>query len=663
MFYKEIPEDLVVFFEEGERPNTPYTQELKFLYWHLIREYFIVNDITRDKSKIDYIPKRFNTTRRNYTVLAIKITEGAIIRQVTIEDSFLKNLCFPEKEQERNREKMVCIYVFLDKYLSEKKARDGKYWINVLKKIDTDKDPIKEATNETEITENERAEQHWQRMLNEPIINIDFLFFLKSSVGYDWLLDTLDDIFISFFRNKEVKLSDMFKCSIEPDKTKADKLSRRPFCSFWQKYEHEEGYWVQRSENDSLNIVAGFQSTIPWSIFEAQEISTIYDLSKCECVYITLPPKIFSAGLEEAILIISCKSCFFRIYLLDDETLKGSHLMGRKANTFTAFMNNQNFPDFLGFGFTIDHIINKLQNQIMPGYARPDKKQEIVTLLASHGEISFYPTVPNVFAQTAEAEKYRFTNIPDLLFDYDSLERDLKASITDENEYDIENYLKLSELFKIQNRYTESIELLKNITNQIPCNAELFYSLGCSYLHLGRYDEAFRAFKQAESIDPISGTYQQNLAICAIKLNENQTALVHLRKLIAIESCSSVIYDLYGFCLKETGEYEKAISAYETSIELVPTIHTYHCLVSLLCQLKHWEKAESRIAEGLLLKQDDTGLLAHLALSRANNKDTSEALKLLEKVLEIEPENILALSLRPQIKSFLESSNKDDSHA
>src|SRR6185437_14543223 len=106
------------YFEDSDRPFTPYSEPLKFIFSNLIREYFLEKNML----------KRFNSNRANYNRLAIKISNEYEITD-KIDGSYLKNLCFPEREQERSRDKLKHIYDYLDRFLASKNRVAGQYWL------------------------------------------------------------------------------------------------------------------------------------------------------------------------------------------------------------------------------------------------------------------------------------------------------------------------------------------------------------------------------------------------------------------------------------------------------------------------------------------------------------------------------------------------------
>lgn len=463
----------------------------------------------------------------------------------------------------------------------------------------------------------EAAERRWQYIQSHPITNIEILFFLKLPVGYDWLISLFDDIHIFFSREKSnLKLSHVLKKSPEPNRKEYDRKSNMPNSSFWEIYEHEEGYWCKRINpvGRSFNLVAGFDASIPWSFINIPEIISLQDLATCDEIGISFPPQIFQAGIEEIILRINGETYSFSIYISDNKSLEFYHKM---VNTFFSMGIKGGEPINFAMGFQGVQLLEMFHKQMMPGYKRACKKEEFMMGQSSPkgNAISFYPSMPKGFHTSKESEEFSFTITGPKEIDYENIEKDLQKNIaTKKNELD--NYLKLASLYSIQGRFQDVIKLLTT-TNFIKPNSDLHGILASAYANLGRYKEALAEFKNAESLTPDNPDVQSSLGLCFEELGEHETALEHFTNAVSLEpSNSSYQYNL-AKALAMLNRTSEAITHARNAVNLAP------------------DEVENVITLGVLLQADgqDDEALSFLEKSVQIDSKSARAYRYYAKIL------------------------------
>lgn len=494
------------------------------------------------------------------------------------------------------------------------------------------KEESKSSKKEDE--QKEAAERHWQYLQNHPITNIEILFFLKSPVGYKWFTDLFGDIYILFSREmKSISLREVLKESPEPNTKERDRKSNMPSSSFWEIYEHEEGFWCKRLNPDrrSFELVAGFDTTIPWGFLKTPEIINLQDLATCNDVGISFPPQVFQAGIEEIIFRIEGETYSFSVYISDEIPLAFYHEM---ASTFHSMDVKGDVPMNFSMRFQGLQLLDMFHKQMMPGYKRVSKKEGF--MMGQSGpngnSISFYPSMPKGFPKTKESTEYSFTiNAPNEV-DYKKIEKELKNKIAN-TKNKLDSYIKLSGLYSIQGRFQDVIKLLTAIDNQTKSNSDLYGILGNAYANLGRFNEALTEFNKAEKLAPNDPKVQFHFGLCLHGLGKDEDAIVHFKNATQLEPTNAIYFIELSRALGRLNRITDAIVPARKAVSLNP------------------KSVENVIMLGILLNFDE---------------QISEALTVLENATKVEPESARAYRFYATVlakNGELEKANENFEHA
>jgi nucleoside phosphorylase/tetratricopeptide (TPR) repeat protein len=399
---------------------------------------------------------------------------------------------------------------------------------------------IQEKTKdiEAEKERKEAAERRWQYVQNHPITSIDVKLYLKSSVGFDWFKQILDDIRIFFSREKSgLKLSYVLKKSCEPNTKEFDRKSDVPISSFWEMYELESGYWCKRIKPivKTFKLVAGFDSSIPWSFLNAPEVKKLKDLASLEHIGISVPPQLFHAGIEELIFRINGETFSFSVYC-SDHALEFYHEMANTFHSIQSISGKEGPPMFFSFGFEGVQLLDMFHKQMMPEYRHTRKKEGIFGGQSgpNGNAISFYPSIPTGFNKTEESKEYVFTISAPKEIDYPKLVSELEKLI-EADETNAENYLKLATIYAVQGRFQDVINCLTAAISKVKPNWELYGLLGDAYYKLGRYDDALVDFNTAASLAPDNPKVQIGLGLTLQGLGEDNAALSHFENAVRLD--------------------------------------------------------------------------------------------------------------------------------
>lgn len=586
---------------------------------------------------------------------------------------------------------------------------------------------VKEKTEglKSDETRKEAAERRWIYIQEHPLTELEIHVFLKSSVGRQWLIDLLQDIRISFNReHKGISLKDIFTVAHEPNKSEHNRKSDLPSFSFWQIYEEEEGYWCKRidSKGVSLEIVAGFEVTIPWRNLNLPEISKLRDLALCEEVFISFPPKIFNSGIEEVIIGISGKSFSYSVYVSDDVPIDFYQEM---ATTFNGFGDKHKEPMHFSMGFHGGQLLDMFHQQTMPDYKRKNKKEGFM-MGQSKGEksIFFYPSMPKGFNKTKESQEYSIT-IPGIENpDYKKTEENFKNEIKNDPS-NIENYVNLASLYSFQGRLQEAIKFITKEIKEADLNADLHGILSSAYANLGRFEDSIDELRKAEILEPNNAKIQfymgqvmqemdnhdsilhfekaihidsnndkynaglsralgrenkieqaliyarkavelnnqniEHLLLLTILLDLNSNldeALVCLDNVIKLDPKSSDAFHKYANIFAKKGDIVKANDNYKQSIKLKKDIDCYADWGRFLCDTAKYKEADAVCSEGLKVDENHQGLLIYLGVSKANQGDYEAAILNLKKADSINPKDTTAANLIKQINDRISQTKR-----
>jgi tetratricopeptide (TPR) repeat protein/nucleoside phosphorylase len=488
-----------------------------------------------------------------------------------------------------------------------------------------------------EIERRDAAERRWQYIQNHPISKINIEFYLRSTVGREWLTSMFKDIYITFSRNgRGLDLSEVLEKSQAPNTKEWENKVSAPICSFWQLYEHEPGYWCKKIKKtaQSPNLVAGFDAIIPWSFVGMAAINSLKDLSGFNSIGVSVTPKLFQAGLEELILTIEGKGYSFKMYFSE----QGLDLFHEAAGTLFTLSKGKK-DDIMTCGMHYDGIqlLEKFHDQMMPDYERPNKDKGIFGGMSGpESSISFYPGMPRGFSKNPESEEYSFNLTVPSEVDYKGMEKSLKEVIYT-GKASIDDYVKLAWLYSLQGRFQEVIGLLTKPDLKFVPNSSFHGILGSAYAYLGRYQEAIDELRKSALLDPENANTQKILGRCYHELEENEAALEFFKKAADLEPTNSGYQHNLGRAFAILGEIAKAIKHIRIATELVPDDSDYLIgLGALLFSEGEIVEAIVLLEKGILL--DPTSAIAHryLGLALKKSGDIEKALMSFEKSINLE---------------------------
>jgi peroxin-5 len=101
-------------------------------------------------------------------------------------------------------------------------------------------------------------------------------------------------------------------------------------------------------------------------------------------------------------------------------------------------------------------------------------------------------------------------------------------------------------------------------------------------------------------------------------------------------------HELLGQHLAKAGQHERAVASLQRAVKIEATATRYNLLGASLGNLDRWPEAETAFRRGVELEPSNSGLLANLGATVANQGRFAEAVEVLEQLLRTDPNNITA---------------------
>lgn len=189
---------------------------------------------------------------------------------------------------------------------------------------------------------------------------------------------------------------------------------------------------------------------------------------------------------------------------------------------------------------------------------------------------------------------------------------------------------------------------LKKIAELDPQNHVAFYLLGDFAAQEGNWAEAAQKFRLAVEIEPENVQYWVNLAAALAELDDSIELLNLTEQALRLFPQEPRFYDMRAGILESMGRNEEALELLEKSISLNSARLTpYLNKAYLYHQLQAWDKSEAAYEQALLVAPDNALVLNNFAYMLAvSNNRIDEALEMVNRALELEPENLSYIDTR-----------------
>jgi Flp pilus assembly protein TadD len=189
-----------------------------------------------------------------------------------------------------------------------------------------------------------------------------------------------------------------------------------------------------------------------------------------------------------------------------------------------------------------------------------------------------------------------------------------------------------------QEKYTEAIQVFKDLISYKPDYALAFAGLAEAYDKKGLYRESVEVYRKAVKLAPNDVIFLTNLGNALSKVEECEEALTYLNKAIKLNDRMAAIYNNRATVLFALERYREAVDDLKRAITLQPDSPQIHNNLGVMLGAMGKEK-EARIyySEALRLHPGWNVALYNLALSHLISGDQASARQNVSELEKVDP--------------------------
>ena len=229
----------------------------------------------------------------------------------------------------------------------------------------------------------------------------------------------------------------------------------------------------------------------------------------------------------------------------------------------------------------------------------------------------------------------------------ESLLRDLY--IAKPNDFNILNSLGV--VLGIQNKHIESVKYFELSLKIKPESETANFNTANAHNRIGNYEKAVKYFQKAIDISPNNFSILLNYGKCLRRLKIYDQAIAKFKKVLNYDQNNYDAWFNIGIVFREDGKFNESLSAFENAIKIKPKnpiIYNHQGVT--LCGLELYEEALICFLNALKFKHNNllevyTNIISTniVQYHKDQNSDLSITKIYAQKILEIDPKNILAL--------------------
>jgi len=208
-----------------------------------------------------------------------------------------------------------------------------------------------------------------------------------------------------------------------------------------------------------------------------------------------------------------------------------------------------------------------------------------------------------------------------------------------------ETLIKLAGLARAGGDMAQSAAFYEQASEANPSNPLVYAAFARFLLETGEIDRALNSAKSALTIDPSLGEAWLVKGEVEMRQGESEEAARSLTRAVELAPYSAEAQAAYGRLRAFAGDTASARQAFERSIQIQPdSARSRYDFGTLLLRLGERDAARGQFQAVNDLNPGDPEALTALAVMALEDKNTSEAIALLERVLERRPNYGLALT-------------------
>ncbi|EEF84741.1 tetratricopeptide repeat protein [Borreliella spielmanii] len=198
------------------------------------------------------------------------------------------------------------------------------------------------------------------------------------------------------------------------------------------------------------------------------------------------------------------------------------------------------------------------------------------------------------------------------------------------------------DLLKVENVY----EKITKLTN----NQEDYYKLGIIRFKLKKYEHSIEAFDQTIRLDPKHKKAHNNKGIALMMLNKNKKAIESFEKAIQIDINYDTAYYQKGIAEEKNGNIQQAFTSFKNAYNLNKKTN-YALKAGIVSNnLGNFKKGEAYLSFfNDNVKKPNEIAIYNLSIAKFENNKLKEALEIINKAINLNPEKSEYLYLKASI--------------
>ena len=187
-------------------------------------------------------------------------------------------------------------------------------------------------------------------------------------------------------------------------------------------------------------------------------------------------------------------------------------------------------------------------------------------------------------------------------------------------------------------QFSDALPILQDVLRENPRNAFAHLVLGSAYMGMSQYRPAIEQYRTYLELVPTSAYAHQWIAICHVRLNDQDEALREAAAALAIDPRFTDSRVLRGGILASRGQYDAALAELRAAVDTDPEKPMVRLdLAKVLAEAGRNEEARVEYERILTRQPEYPAALTGLGALRAGLGQLDEAGRLLRRSLEVQP--------------------------
>lgn len=198
-----------------------------------------------------------------------------------------------------------------------------------------------------------------------------------------------------------------------------------------------------------------------------------------------------------------------------------------------------------------------------------------------------------------------------------------------------------------QNKRKDAIKILEKMLKLEPESITIHKRLAYNYYSLNNYKEALKFYKLVIELEPLSSDNYFNAGSMYHYMKDYRKAYHYYYTAMKLNPKNIYAFNNLGLVYYETKDYEQAIDIFQRAIKLNSQHpEAYHHFGVIMREYKKdLELSELYLKKAIKLDTDYADNYYQLALTQISANKTQDALKSIEKCLDLNPEHKACLKL------------------